>query len=81
MYSGLRNPQTNYEINHGTDKHVLEQCTEEKDLGVVFYPELRFDNRITAAVGKANRKLDIIRRAFSGIKNEVFIKLYKRLVR
>ena len=73
MYSVLRNPQTDYEISHGTDKHVLEQCTEEKDLmGAVFYPELRFDNHITEAVGKANRKLDIIRRAFSEIKNEMY---------
>ena len=81
MYAGLRNPQTHYEISHGTHKHILEQCTEEKDLGVVFDPELKFDSHITAAIGKANRMLGIIRRTFSGIKNKIFIKLYKSLVR
>ena len=57
------------------------KCDEEKDLGVVFDCMLSFDSHIQTVINKANRNIGIIRRTFSYLTRNVFIKLYKALVR
>jgi len=59
----------------------IPTCTEEKDLGVTFDSTLKFDIHINNIVKKANGILGLIRRNFKCIDKEVFLKLYKALVR
>lgn len=53
----------------------------EKDLGVTFQSDLKFDSHICNCVNKANRILGVIKRTFSFLDAESFIPLYKTLVR
>ena len=82
MHLGKKNPNCAYKISHNeNDKHTLETCREERDLGVVFDSELKFDKHINSAINKGNRMLGLIKRSFTGLENQVLVKLYKSLVR
>lgn len=81
MHMGKNNPSLSYDMEANGQKVKIEQCTEEKDLGVLFDGSLSFDAHIQAAINKANRMLGIIRRTFTYLNKEVFLNLYKSLVR
>ena len=66
-----------YEL-HGV---VLEHEFEEKDLGITIDNLLKFDVHIEDKIKKANTMLGMIRRSFSCLSKEVFLPLYKSLVR
>lgn len=66
MHLGKNNPSCRYKISHNNNKHILETCKEEKDLGVIFDSGLLFDNHINIAISKCNKMLGIIRRSFIG---------------
>ena len=53
----------------------------EKDIGVTFDRELKFSEHIAICVKKANQKLGLIRRTFEYMDKEMFLILYKSLVR
>ena len=57
---------------------VVEQ---EKDLGVIFDNKLLFDKHISSKVKIANRNLGLISKNFIYLNNDMFLKLYKALVR
>ena len=59
----------------------IEQIESEKDLGVTFESTLRFDNHILNCVNDANRMLHLIKRSFSYMDKEMFLLLYKVLIR
>ena len=59
----------------------LEHVFEEKDLGVYFDAELRFDEHISSKVNKANAMVGLIRRSFSFLDGELFKNLYTCFVR
>ena len=59
----------------------IEQVDSEKDLGVTFESTLRFDKHILNRVNKANRMLGLIKRSFSFMDKEMFLPLYKALIR
>ena len=48
---------------------------EEKDLRVTFESDLKFDEHISAKVGKANATVGLIRRTFSFLDCRMFKKL------
>ena len=60
---------------------MLEAVKEEKYLGVVIDSNLTFQDHIDAVTSKANRTLGIIRRTFKNLNKEMFLTLYKTLVR
>ena len=60
---------------------TLVKDTQEKDLGIIFKETIKFDEHISKAVGKANRMLGLIKRSFSYMDIDLFLKLYKTLVR
>ena len=62
-------------------KSDIQTCEHETDLGVTFDTHLNFNKHIELAIGKANRMLGLIRRTFNYLNKDVFIKLYKSLVR
>ena len=59
----------------------LAESEEEKDLGVLIDKGLTFKSHINQTSAKANRILGIIRRSFDFLTPQVFIQLYKSLVR
>jgi hypothetical protein len=81
MHIGKGNPARQYTMTLEGDERVIETCTTEKDLGVTFDALLNFDAHINSAIGKANRMLGLIKRAFDYLTRESFLKLYKALVR
>lgn len=81
MHIGKRNPQHSYTMEMENNLVELEKCKEEKDLGITFDPNLDFDLHIGNITKKANQMLGIIKRTFTFISKDVFLKLYKALVR
>ena len=77
MHIGKKNPKNVYTMN-GTN---LAETTEEKDLGVTIDCRLEFDRHIKNIVAKANRTLGMIRIAFTCLNKNMFLNLYKGLVR
>ena len=65
---------------HGINKDI-STCTQEKDLGVIFDQHLSFETHIQAAINKANKVLGIIKRTFTHMDSDTFLRLYKTMVR
>ena len=59
----------------------LQKCEEEKDLGVIFDKDLSFDTHIQKSINKANQMIGLIKRSFSYLNKDTFLKLYKAMVR
>ena len=54
----------------------LAKDTEEKDLGIIFQDNLKFDKQILSSVGKANKILGLIKRSFVHMDCDLLMKLY-----
>ena len=65
------------------DKGITELAVSniEKDLEVIVDSDLTFKEHVNHVTSKANRILGIIRRSFDYLTAEMFIRLYKALVR
>ena len=59
----------------------IEKVEEEKDLGVIIDRKLNFRQHIAKKVSIANRNLGIICRTFTYLNPEMFLSLYKSIVR
>ena len=77
MHIGKTNPQFKYKMN----EHTLQQTTVERDLGVIISNDLNWEQHVTSATNKANRKLGMIKHAFSYLDGNTFNLLYKSMVR
>ena len=77
MHLGYNNDMANYEMNG----NVLETVEEERDLGVIFQDNLKWDKQCAKVVHTANKILGMIRRNFVFLNKENFLLLYKSLVR
>ena len=60
---------------------AIEKVANEKDLGVIIDSKLTFRDHISAKVNLANRNLGLIFRTFTYLDTEMFMSLYKSLVR
>ncbi|CAC5380825.1 unnamed protein product [Mytilus coruscus] len=64
------------------DNYVhVNPVTEEKDLKVTFDPNFKFDKHITNCVNKAQRVLALISISFDYLEKDMFITLYKSIIR
>ena len=63
------------------EQHTLDAIKEEKDLGITIDANLTFKTHIMNSVNKANQMLGIIKRTFTCINKDVFIPLYKGMIR
>ena len=80
LHIGAKNENHKYYL----DKDMLNELktTEnEKDVGVIFSPNLKFDEHINTIINKANQLIGLIKRSFTHIDNNFLIKLYKSIVR
>ena len=81
LHFGRNNPCTEYYFNTNEGKQRIPTCKEEKDLGVIFDDTLKFDLHIDSIVKKANSIIGLIKRNFTFIDKDIFLKLYKALIR
>ena len=81
MHIGNNNPETKYTMKKGDNLENIITCEDEKDLGVTFDKKLNFNKHIESAIGKANRMLGLIKRTFSYMDKDIFLRLYKSMVR
>lgn len=77
LYFGKSNIKSPYEIN----ECLLKSKHQEKDLGILFSTNFRFNEHMDAMISKANRQLGIISRVFKQKNPETIIPLYKSFVR
>lgn len=78
---GRREINTAYTMKSEEETFELAKVKTEKDLGVIVDNNLLFRDHITSKVNIANRNLGIIFRTFTYIDQDIFLHLYKSLVR
>lgn len=59
----------------------LPKDSSEKDLGIWFKNDLKFDDHINYVVNRCNKLLGLIKRTFKTLDKESFLTLYKSLIR
>lgn len=72
-------PENNY--TYTMNNETVTTCNTEKDLGVYIDNKLKFQEHISRQIKKANSKVGIIKRTFTFMDKEMFLVLYKSLVR
>ena len=80
LHIGTKNPKHDYFMNEDLNIQ-LNEVNSEKDVGVTFSNDLKFDLHINNVVNKANQMLGIIKRSFTYLDRDMFLRLYKGLVR
>ena len=68
-------------MKSGQESTKIEKVASEKDLGVIVDQALNFSEHINSKVNKANRNLGMIFRTFTYMDKEIFLNLYKSVVR
>ncbi len=82
LHMGHNNENHRYIMLDKDNNYVaLTSVDEEKDLGVTFEQNLKFERHITNCVNKAQRTVGLIRRSFDYMDSDMFLVLYKSLVR
>jgi ribonuclease P/MRP protein subunit RPP40 len=81
MHYGRQQEPSSYTMTNNNETLVLETTTEEKDLGVLFDPSLKFSKHVAATCKKGNQLVGIIRRPFKYLDKQMFTSLYKSLIR
>ena len=67
--------------SYDLSSHIIEQVKSIKDIGVTMDSELSFDEHINIKIDTANKIVGIIRRSYRYLNCEIFLPLYKCLVR
>jgi len=81
MHLGRQNLNHEYHMNSGENTVKIQQTNQEKDLGVIFDENMKFNLHISSIVKKANQKLGMIRRSFEYMDKQMFLMIYKTLIR
>ena len=82
MHLGKNNPNHEYSMyNEDGSIHKLEPVNVEKDLGIHIDDKLKFTNHCQNKINSANRTLRYIRHTFKYLDENMFLLLYKSLVR
>ena len=81
LHIGARQQPATYTMNSGQEQYEIEKVSSEKDLGVIMDKTLNFSEHISSKINKANRNLGLIFRIFTCMDKEMFLNLYKSIVR
>ena len=81
LHIGSRYQPTTYTMKSGQEQIEIEKVSNEKDLGVIMDQALKFSEHINTKINKANRNLGIVFRIFTYMDKEMFLNLYKSIVR
>ena len=76
-----KNLDVEYTTKLNDDEQKINTCDEEKDLGITCNKMLSFDLRIQNVTNKAKQMIGLIKRTFTYLNKDMFIKLYEALVR
>ena len=79
MHIGKKEPPMDF--NYRLGNKSLEQIKNEKDIGMIIDNHLNFDKQVSEKVNKANSMAAVIRRSFQNLNKDIFLPLYKALVR
>ncbi|WAR18737.1 YWV1-like protein, partial [Mya arenaria] len=63
------------------ETHELTRDNQERDLGILFTSNLNFDQHINNIANKANSIIGLVRRKFTFMNKDLFLTLYKALIR
>ena len=74
-------PQHHYNMSIEGTIHRLAETENEKDIGVMIDSKLAFDAHINMKINKATQMLRVIRNTFQFLNQNIFIPLYKTMVR
>ena len=77
LHLGNRNKDMKYTLYNSE----ITTVNKEKDLGVIVDNKFKFDEQCNIAARKGNQILGIIKRNFSYLDKDIFLRLYKGLVR
>ena len=69
------------EFQYTMEGHPLDYSKCEKDLGVFIDNKLDFQKHIDYSINKANRVMAVARRTFDYMDKEIFLNIYKGMVR
>ena len=72
---------TSFHSAYSIENEIIRTETKEKDLGIIIDNELKFQEHINTQVKRANRMLGVVKRSFTFSDNEMFLTLYKSLIR
>ena len=72
---------TSFHSAYSIENEIIRTETKEKDLGIIIDNELKFQVHINTQVKRANRMLGVVKRSFTFLDNEMFLTLYKSLIR
>ena len=81
QYGNVKIPHEYEMVDKCNNVQKLPQDGEEKDLGITFEKTLTFNSHIINTVNKANRIIGLIKRSFSHMDKQMFVSIYKALVR
>ena len=82
MQIGNRPEDTQYFMkDQNNEINEIQEVQAEKDLGITFDPKLTFSTHVNNKVKLANRNIGIIMKSFCYMSKEMFLTLYKSLVR
>ena len=73
--------KNNLKMKYKLGDREMSISQEEKDLGVTFANDFNFKKHIRNICAKANGRVGLIKRTFSNLTREMFIPLYKSLIR
>ena len=81
LHIGPGEPRNYFMTDKDGGEHLVQKVDKEKDLGVVFDKKMLFNEHINTKVNLANRNLGLIAKNFTYMNKEMFLHLYKSLVR
>ena len=82
MHFGINNAGFHYKMFDRTGKEVLlEEVRSEKDLGIIFQSNLKFNELVNMVANKANIMTGLIKRTFTCLDKPTFLNIYKSLIR
>ncbi|CAC5361163.1 unnamed protein product [Mytilus coruscus] len=73
--------QYRYTMLDDTENFIALSKVNEEDLGVTFESNLKFEKHISTIVNKAQRVLSLIHHSFDYMDQDMFLTLYKSIVR
>ena len=81
IHYGKKKPKHKYTMVTTQISQPLRVDLEEKDLGVLFDEDLKFRKHVGAICNKANRMIGLVRRTFKYMDKEIFLTLFKSMIR
>ena len=81
LHLGSVTTDSKYFMPSDSGNVLIEKVEEKKGLGIIIDSKLNFRQHIANKVSIANRNLDVIFRTFTYLSQEMFLNLYKSIVR